>query len=121
MAIPTLVAAIHTRGTSRRRANHCAAPITAPAIRPPARAGPTESTGPTTTFAISPPIGKPRRAVSGHAQMCGRGVAAVDAVCDTEAMDSFLLRAGEVRGAVCCRATRPVLGPRPLVAWEPAR
>ena len=70
--IPRLVAAIQSHGTNRLSASHWAVPTTAPAIKPPPRAAPTESTAPTARFAIKPPIGKPRRAASGHAQTRGR-------------------------------------------------
>ena len=50
--MPTLVAAIQSHGTNSLSASHCAAPTTAPAIKPPAIAGPTESTAPTVRFAM---------------------------------------------------------------------
>src|SRR5512134_2773386 len=40
--------------------------MTAPAMRPPTSAAPTESTPSTTTSAINPPIGKPTRIATGH-------------------------------------------------------
>src|SRR4051812_14186339 len=102
---------------NRLSANHCAAPITAPAIRPPASATPTASTGPKTTFAINPPIGKPTRIATGHAQTGGRasvaGVSAGDVVCDKASMVSFPLLVGARRCRL--RALRRCPGGR--VSW----
>src|SRR4029077_247121 len=62
-----LVAGIQIQETRRRSATHPAAPITAPAISPPASAEPTEPTPSTARSASNPPIGKPRRIATGHA------------------------------------------------------
>ncbi len=70
--MPMLVAAAQIHGTNGCSASHWAAPITAPASRPPARAAPTESTRPTITFASSRRSGSPTRMASGHAQTSGR-------------------------------------------------
>src|SRR5918997_3285542 len=64
IAKPKAVARIHSGPTLRcpRSANHWAAPITAPARAPPKAPDTAPSTESTSTMAISPPIGKPRKA-----------------------------------------------------------
>ena len=64
--MPTLVAAIQSHETQRLSANHSPAPMTAPAISPPASAAPAESTPSTTRSASSPPIGKLIRTATGQ-------------------------------------------------------
>jgi hypothetical protein len=48
--------------TRRHSTSHCAAPITPPATAPAIKAAPTDSTGPSSGVATTPPIGKPRNA-----------------------------------------------------------
>src|SRR5215217_2350697 len=61
-----LVAAIQSQEIHRLRANHSAAPIIRPAMRPPTSAEPTESTPSTTRSARYPPIGKLTRIATGQ-------------------------------------------------------
>ena len=61
-----LVAGIQSHETHRLRANHSAAPIMRPAMRPPTRAAPTESTPSTTRSARYPPTGKLTRIATGQ-------------------------------------------------------
>src|SRR5688572_7974424 len=61
-----LVAGIQSHEAHRLRASHSAAPIMRPAMRPPTRAAPTESTPSTTRSARYPPIGKLTRTATGQ-------------------------------------------------------
>src|SRR5215210_9451200 len=116
--MPRLVAAIQSHGTNCLSASHCAVPTTAPAIKPPAIAAPTESIAPTIRFAINPPIGKPRRAASGQAQRRGR--LSVEVPVREEVWGSEDMRFLPFAVVGCARAVLLGRAPR-LLAQGPAR